>query len=91
MALKCIWLSGETEAGAKLLEGCTLSVVKPGGFLDLGDGKKLEYFTASTPRWPDMFAVYFPAADILFSSKLFSCHVSPEIAGTAVSFMKSAK
>lgn len=77
--------------GVKLLEGCTFTIIKPGSLLDLGDGKQLEFFKSSTPRWPDMLAVYFPAANLLFSSKLFSCHVAPQIAGTTVSSIYRGK
>lgn len=36
---------------------------------------------APTPRWPDLLIAYYPQDRLLFSSKLFAAHVSPDIAG----------
>ena len=43
----------------------------------------LQLLPVPTPRWPDLLCVYSPEDNLLFSSKLFSAHVAPSLAGTS--------
>jgi flavorubredoxin len=43
--------------------------------LDLGNGHQLQFISVPTPRWPDGLCTYDPATRILFTDKLFGCHV----------------
>lgn len=43
--------------------------------LDLGNGHQLQFISIPTPRWPDGLCTYDPASRILFTDKLFGCHV----------------
>lgn len=43
--------------------------------LDLGQGHQLQFISVPTPRWPDGLCTYDPASRILFTDKLFGCHV----------------
>jgi len=43
--------------------------------LDLGNGHQLQFISVPTPRWPDGLCTYDPASRILFTDKLFGCHV----------------
>lgn len=43
--------------------------------LDLGQGHQLQFISIPTPRWPDGLCTYDPATRILFTDKLFGCHV----------------
>jgi flavorubredoxin/flavin reductase (DIM6/NTAB) family NADH-FMN oxidoreductase RutF len=43
--------------------------------LNLGNGHQLQFISAPTPRWPDGLCTYDPASRILFTDKLFGCHV----------------
>jgi flavorubredoxin len=42
---------------------------------------QLKLLPAPTPRWPDLLIAYYPQDRLLFSSKLFAAHVSPDIVG----------
>ncbi|MEP0885717.1 flavodoxin domain-containing protein [Trichocoleus sp. ST-U3] len=43
--------------------------------LDLGNTHQLQFISVPTPRWPDGLCTYDPATRILFTDKLFGCHV----------------
>lgn len=43
--------------------------------LDLGNNHQLQFISVPTPRWPDGLCTYDPASRILFTDKLFGCHV----------------
>jgi flavorubredoxin/flavin reductase (DIM6/NTAB) family NADH-FMN oxidoreductase RutF len=43
--------------------------------LDLGNTHQLQFISIPTPRWPDGLCTYDPATRILFTDKLFGCHV----------------
>jgi flavorubredoxin/flavin reductase (DIM6/NTAB) family NADH-FMN oxidoreductase RutF len=43
--------------------------------LDLGNGHQLQFISVPTPRWPDGLCTYDPASRILFTDKLFGCHI----------------
>jgi flavorubredoxin/flavin reductase (DIM6/NTAB) family NADH-FMN oxidoreductase RutF len=53
----------------------TIAVVRGEETLDLGKGHQLKFWTSPTLRWPDHLCTYDPATNILFSDKLFGCHV----------------
>jgi len=71
------------EALAKSWKGpnglrARLRTVKSGDFLDLGNGRVLDFITAPTPRWPDAVVTYDRVSKYLFTSKLFSAHVATD-------------
>lgn len=43
--------------------------------LDLGDSHQLQFISIPTPRWPDGLCTYDFATRIVFTDKLFGCHV----------------
>ncbi len=49
--------------------------IKGGESIDLGRGHLLNFILAPTPRWPDRLLTYDPKTQVLYSDKLFSCHV----------------
>eukprot|EP00217_Crustomastix_stigmatica_P009933 CAMPEP_0183791092 /NCGR_PEP_ID=MMETSP0803_2-20130417/1603_1 /TAXON_ID=195967 /ORGANISM="Crustomastix stigmata, Strain CCMP3273" /LENGTH=696 /DNA_ID=CAMNT_0026035381 /DNA_START=35 /DNA_END=2125 /DNA_ORIENTATION=- len=53
-----------------------LRTVRTGDVLELGGGQELRFTAVPTPRWPDALVAYEPATQLLFTSKLFSCHVA---------------
>ena len=53
----------------------TIAVVRGQEHLDLGQGHQLQFSVTPTPRWPDHLCTYDPVSQILFSDKLFGCHV----------------
>jgi flavorubredoxin/flavin reductase (DIM6/NTAB) family NADH-FMN oxidoreductase RutF len=55
-----------------------IRVIKSDETVDLGRGHVLEFVLAPTPRWPDRMLTYDPATKILFSDKLFGCHVASD-------------
>jgi flavorubredoxin/flavin reductase (DIM6/NTAB) family NADH-FMN oxidoreductase RutF len=55
-----------------------IRVIKGEEKIDLGRGHILEFLLAPTPRWPDRILTYDPASKILFSDKLFGCHVASD-------------
>lgn len=72
------------KAGAAFLSKLNLIAARPDSAIDLGTpGEALSLIAVPTPRWPDLLVVYSPAARLLFSSKLFSAHVSPTVTGQA--------
>lgn len=50
--------------------------IKGDDTIDLGQGHLLKFFLAPTPRWPDRLLTYDTKTQILYSDKLFGCHVS---------------
>ena len=52
-----------------------ISVPRVDETLDLGQGHQLQFISVPTPRWPDGLCTYDPASRILFTDKLFGCHV----------------
>jgi flavorubredoxin/flavin reductase (DIM6/NTAB) family NADH-FMN oxidoreductase RutF len=55
-----------------------IQVIKGDEKIDLGQGHLLEFVLTPTPRWPDRMLTYDPASKILFSDKLFGCHVASD-------------
>jgi flavorubredoxin/flavin reductase (DIM6/NTAB) family NADH-FMN oxidoreductase RutF len=49
--------------------------IKGGESIDLGKGHLLKFILAPTPRWPDRLLTYDLKTQILYSDKLFGCHV----------------
>jgi flavorubredoxin/flavin reductase (DIM6/NTAB) family NADH-FMN oxidoreductase RutF len=49
--------------------------IKGGESIDLGQGHLLNFILAPTPRWPDRLLTYDPKTQVLYSDKLFGCHV----------------
>jgi len=56
-------------------EQLTIWVPRADEILDLGQGHQLQFISVPTPRWPDGLCTYDPATRILFTDKLFGCHV----------------
>jgi flavorubredoxin/flavin reductase (DIM6/NTAB) family NADH-FMN oxidoreductase RutF len=52
-----------------------ITIIKGDEALYLGKGHHLEFIPTPLPRWPDELCAYDPKTQILFSDKLFSCHV----------------
>jgi len=48
--------------------------------MKISDQMEFEFVRTATPRWPDMLTIYIPQRKLLFSSKLFSAHVAPQLA-----------
>ncbi len=55
-----------------------LVVIRQEAHLDLGEGHELQIRFVPTPRHPDALCTFDPATGILFSDKLFGCHVCDE-------------
>jgi flavorubredoxin/flavin reductase (DIM6/NTAB) family NADH-FMN oxidoreductase RutF len=49
--------------------------IKGGESIDLGKGHLLKFILAPTPRWPDRLLTYDTTTQVLYSDKLFGCHV----------------
>jgi flavorubredoxin/flavin reductase (DIM6/NTAB) family NADH-FMN oxidoreductase RutF len=49
--------------------------IKGDDTLDLGQGHILKFILAPTPRWPDRLLTYDSKTKILYTDKLFGCHV----------------
>lgn len=60
-----------------ILERDDLNIIaiKGGESIDLGKGHLLNFILAPTPRWPDRLLTYDNKTQILYSDKLFGCHV----------------
>lgn len=56
-------------------EQLTIWVPRSDEILDLGNTHQLQFISVPTPRWPDGLCTYDPATRILFTDKLFGCHV----------------
>ena len=52
-----------------------LQIIKGEDTLDLGQGHVLEFVTTPDPRYPDRLCTYDPKTAVLYSDKLFGCHV----------------
>lgn len=73
---------GSDEALAALLPRISIQVAKPGSTIAMPSAPDapLNLIPTPTPRWPDLLTIYSPQHSMLLSSKLFSAHVSPELA-----------
>jgi flavorubredoxin/flavin reductase (DIM6/NTAB) family NADH-FMN oxidoreductase RutF len=49
--------------------------IKGDDSIDLGQGHILKFILAPTPRWPDRMLTYDTKTQVLYSDKLFGCHV----------------
>jgi flavorubredoxin/flavin reductase (DIM6/NTAB) family NADH-FMN oxidoreductase RutF len=49
--------------------------IKGDDSIDLGQGHILKFILAPTPRWPDRMLTYDLKTQVLYSDKLFGCHV----------------
>jgi flavorubredoxin/flavin reductase (DIM6/NTAB) family NADH-FMN oxidoreductase RutF len=60
-----------------ILERDDLNIItiKGDDSIDLGQGHILKFILAPTPRWPDRMLTYDVKTQILYSDKLFGCHV----------------
>ena len=52
-----------------------LQIIKGEETLDLGQGHKLEFVTTPNPRYPDHLCTYDPKTAVLYTDKIFGCHV----------------
>ena len=50
-------------------------VIRDGDTLDLGQGHRLQFITATTPRWIDGFCTYDPQSQILYTDKFYGAHL----------------
>ena len=50
-------------------------VIKGEDTLDLGKGHVLEFVPTPNPRYPDHLCTYDPATEVLYTDKIFGCHV----------------
>ncbi|MBE9045921.1 diflavin flavoprotein [Pleurocapsales cyanobacterium LEGE 10410] len=53
-------------------------VVRDNDILDLGQGHRLQFISATTPRWVDGLCTYDPQSQILYTDKLFGAHLCDE-------------
>eukprot|EP00877_Chromochloris_zofingiensis_P001128 jgi/Chrzof1/11015/Cz05g20140.t1 len=79
-ALKVLQAGMQGAGKPDLLSGLDVIVVKSGDEqIDITDKYSLEATLTPTPRWPDLMCVFEPKSKVMFTSKLFSAHVSPEL------------
>ncbi|MEL7522190.1 MAG: FprA family A-type flavoprotein, partial [Cyanobacteria bacterium J06553_1] len=52
-----------------------LKIIKGEETLDLGQGHNLEFVTTPNPRYPDHLCTYDPKTAVLYTDKIFGCHV----------------
>jgi flavorubredoxin/flavin reductase (DIM6/NTAB) family NADH-FMN oxidoreductase RutF len=52
-----------------------LQVIKGEDTLDLGQGHVLEFIPTPNPRYPDHLCTYDPQTAVLYTDKIFGCHV----------------
>ncbi len=52
-----------------------IEIVKKEETLDLGQGHLLEFIPTPNPRYPDHLCTYDPKTAVLYTDKLFGCHV----------------
>ena len=52
-----------------------LRVIKGDDTLDLGRGHVLEFIPTPNPRYPDHLCTYDPQTEVLYTDKIFGCHV----------------
>jgi flavorubredoxin/flavin reductase (DIM6/NTAB) family NADH-FMN oxidoreductase RutF len=66
-----------TIALPAILERDDLKIItiKGDDSIDLGQGHILKFILAPTPRWPDRMLTYDIKTQVLYSDKLFGCHV----------------
>lgn len=72
-----------TKPAAKALKGALMfpqwksrvRVVRDNDTLDLGQGHRLQFISAVTPRWVDGLCTYDPQTKILYTDKLFGAHL----------------
>ena len=50
-------------------------VIKGEETLDLGKGHVLEFILTPNPRYPDHLCTYDPTTEVLYTDKIFGCHV----------------
>lgn len=50
-------------------------VIKGEDTLDLGGGHALEFILTPNPRYPDHLCTYDPKTEVLYTDKIFGCHV----------------
>lgn len=55
-----------------------IRVVRDNDTLDLGQGHRLQFISATTPRWVDGLCTYDPQSKILFTDKFFGAHLCDE-------------
>ena len=55
-----------------------IRVVRDDDTLDLGQGHRLQFISATTPRWVDGLCTYDPQSKILFTDKFFGAHLCDE-------------
>jgi flavorubredoxin/flavin reductase (DIM6/NTAB) family NADH-FMN oxidoreductase RutF len=55
-----------------------IQAIKGGDTIDLGQGHVLEFVLAPTPRWPDRMLTFDQSTQVLFTDKLFGCHVASD-------------
>ena len=61
----------------KILPDIELNIktIKADDTLDLGQGHNLEFILTPNPRYPDHLCTYDPLTEVLYTDKLFGCHV----------------
>ena len=52
-----------------------IEIIKGEGTLDLGRGHILEFVPTPNPRYPDHLCTYDPETEVLYTDKIFGCHV----------------
>ena len=55
-----------------------IQVVRDNDILDLGQGHKLQFISATTPRWVDGLCTYDSQTKILYTDKFFGAHLCDE-------------
>ncbi len=52
-----------------------IQIIKGEDTLDLGQGHVLEFVPTPNPRYPDHLCTYDPQTEVLYTDKIFGCHV----------------
>ena len=52
-----------------------IQIIKGEDTLDLGQGHVLEFIPTPNPRYPDHLCTYDPKTEVLYTDKIFGCHV----------------
>ena len=52
-----------------------IQIIKGEDTLDLGQGHVLEFIPTPNPRYPDHLCTYDPQTEVLYTDKIFGCHV----------------
>lgn len=52
-----------------------IQIIKGEDTLDLGQGHILEFIPTPNPRYPDHLCTYDPKTEVLYTDKIFGCHV----------------